>query len=396
MNILLTTLGRIKKKSSLYEKTTYSFPDDYCDESSFFGLSLYKWLCDEMKQPIDKVLIMGTSGSSWDALLENIDSKDDQLFYRIAGAVEDNTMNIAHYKELNGYLSEKWCTNVLCTQIPAGENTEEQHEIFSSIWKLLDSKDNIWIDLTHGYRCMPILELFIILNMEEGKNISINGIYYGMYESQNETGKKPAVELSSAKEISQWTRAIYALKHGRISALIDLPGMDEYNDELKKLVLFEEFNNVAKAKKISIEILKKLKNHNLSSFAGKLYRDKLIEYFEWSEGESYANRQFQKAENAIKNRDYSHGIVLLFESIITGSIACRDDVLKFEKREEAKNNLKLRDKNFHFLNSLRNILVHGVVQPEGKHAAEIINLLKNPEIMDKKLAELLKKFSKKI
>lgn len=68
--------------------------------------------------------------------------------------------------------------------IPDGKNEKELWEIFDKVFNSLDEGDDLIVDITHGFRTIPML-LIIILNYAKViKNINVKGIYYGAFEGK--------------------------------------------------------------------------------------------------------------------------------------------------------------------------------------------------------------------
>jgi CRISPR-associated Csx2 family protein len=177
MSILLTTLGRAYKSGGdAYRKTRYRFPDGREIESVFFGYALYQWLRNSGNS-IQKVVILGTEGSSWDIL---VDGGDEELYYRFVDRtrMEDEDL----LRDVERYLSENWGNTVSCRIIPDGFHSEEQYRILSIINQEIPEDTGLWMDITHGFRSLPVLELFSSMNLEETKNVHLKGIYYGMFD----------------------------------------------------------------------------------------------------------------------------------------------------------------------------------------------------------------------
>jgi CRISPR-associated Csx2 family protein len=80
---LVTFLGKGREDPQTgYRKTTYRFPDDRLDTTNFFGLALARHL-----QP-DRLVVLGTSGSMWDALVEHAAATGEELDGQIALRLE--------------------------------------------------------------------------------------------------------------------------------------------------------------------------------------------------------------------------------------------------------------------------------------------------------------------
>jgi CRISPR-associated Csx2 family protein len=74
--------------------------------------------------------------------------------------------------------------------IPAGKTPDEMWSIFDCILAKLSHGDYITLDITHGFRSLPMLGLVLLHYARMLKEISVDGIYYGAFET-----------LGSAKEV---------------------------------------------------------------------------------------------------------------------------------------------------------------------------------------------------
>jgi len=64
-------------------------------------------------------------------------------------------------------------------EIPDGKDTDEIWEIFDIIYNALEEDDNIYIDITHSFRYLPMLLLVLLNYAKYLKNIKIKQITYG-------------------------------------------------------------------------------------------------------------------------------------------------------------------------------------------------------------------------
>jgi len=64
LHLQLSFLGRVRGTRGSYEETTYRFSGGHDVPASFFGVALRK-----VTKP-DRLVVLGTSGSMWQALLE--------------------------------------------------------------------------------------------------------------------------------------------------------------------------------------------------------------------------------------------------------------------------------------------------------------------------------------
>ena len=77
----VTFLGRGRENGSTgYRTATYKFPDSSLKETAFFGLALAEYI----KPKPDRVVILGTSGSQWGVLVENLVKTEEEEDARLA------------------------------------------------------------------------------------------------------------------------------------------------------------------------------------------------------------------------------------------------------------------------------------------------------------------------
>ena len=148
--------GRVDKNidGSAYQKTVYDFGSGCCCETSCFADAVRR----SGKYAFDQVIFIGTPTSSWSALLENIPGEDDlclELWER-----ESNRQELDD--SVKGTLTEAlcriWGKPVRLLLNPPQLLEENAEEIFDTyVRELLESGDDILLDITHSFRWMPIL-----------------------------------------------------------------------------------------------------------------------------------------------------------------------------------------------------------------------------------------------
>jgi CRISPR-associated Csx2 family protein len=92
-------------------------------------------------------------------------------------------------------------------------------ELFNIIYNHIDENTDLLIDITHGFRSLPIVSLVIINYARFLKNINIMGIYYGAFEGKNDLGV-PIIDLTQLDRLLQWNNAVYSfLNTGNAEAI---------------------------------------------------------------------------------------------------------------------------------------------------------------------------------
>lgn len=106
--------------------------------------------------------------------------------------------------------------------IPDGKSEDEIWEIFLSLYDVLQDDDELYIDLTHGFRYLPMLVLVLGNYAKFLKNITIKHLSYGNFEMR-ENNKAPIIDLLPLSALQDWTFASASfLKYGNADNLVDL------------------------------------------------------------------------------------------------------------------------------------------------------------------------------
>lgn len=108
--------------------------------------------------------------------------------------------------------------------LPNGNTEEEIWNIFERVFSELQDDDELYFDLTHGFRYLPMLVMVLINYSKFLKNTSVKSITYGSYESRNkETNEAPIIDLLPLSALQDWTYAAgQFLDSGNVDRLIYL------------------------------------------------------------------------------------------------------------------------------------------------------------------------------
>lgn len=134
-------------------------------------------------------------------------------------------------------------------ELPDGNNEKEILEIFRRIFDNISDYDEIYFDLTHGFRYLPMLALVLGNYAKFLKRIKVKHLSYGNYEGRNKvTNEALLVNLSPLSHLQDWTFAAASfIQSGNVDNLASLSedtyrpllkeskGKDEYALALRKL-----------------------------------------------------------------------------------------------------------------------------------------------------------------
>ena len=121
--------------------------------------------------------------------------------------------------------------------IPDGKDQSEMWKIFETTFNLLEEGDELYLDLTHSFRYLPMLMLVLGNYAKFLKHVEVSAITYGNFEARDEVNNKaPIVDLLPLSSLQDWTFATADfLKNGYADRLVELS-----NKELRPLLRFAE------------------------------------------------------------------------------------------------------------------------------------------------------------
>lgn len=118
--------------------------------------------------------------------------------------------------------------------IPMGKNEEEIWQIFDIVYGVLQEGDEVYFDLTHGFRYLPMLVLVLANYAKFLKQVKICSITYGNFETRSKDGIAPIIDITAFSTLQDWTAASADyLQHGD-STLIGICGTQQLTPILKE------------------------------------------------------------------------------------------------------------------------------------------------------------------
>lgn len=380
--VQISFLGRTpKEEGGSYRKTCYSFQGELDGPSAFFGYNLYR------RVKPDRLVILGTSGSMWDHLFEHdIDlgsqAEDDRL--TLVEAVENQFVTGEHLSRLEPLLAAHLGCEVALELIPYCQTEEEQIKLIDIIADQVQPRDKVHLDITHGFRTLPMITLMSALYLREVREAEIAGIWYGSYDP--DTNNAPVQNLDGLLRIADWLAALHSYKKdGDYSVFSEF--LDESGRFLAQAAFFERTGNPVKARA------------NLSTWSkqgtfpesgpGKLFRDEIQRRIAWHRQGYRPQHEARLAREYLARRDYLRAAIFAQESLISRQVFNAKEADNYENRERAREQLR-EDTSFRTLGQARNAMVHGLraqdrdaqqgLQDENTLRTQMLNLFKKLEI----------------
>ena len=380
-HVLLTFLGRVAKEQGSYRTTVYDFGDGQEEPpTAFFG-----WPLQRRLQP-DKLVVLGTAGSMWDHLFEGdlaFGGEQEDARLALQEAVDEQQVTAAHLAPLAPLLSERLGCEVVLDLIPYCRDEVEQVQLLEIMASHVGQGERVDLDVTHGFRHLPMVALLAALHLRTLRRAEIAGIWYGSYDP--DTKAASVYNLGGLLHIADWLQALHIFdKDGDYGALAPLLG--SAGDVLHDAAFFERTTNPVKAREKLIGWVNRDDRVPADDPAAALFSDALHERIRWYRGGSRADWERSLAGEYLERGDYVRAAVYGLESVISTEV---------ERRGESGNDYDLRDAaaqhltdkwEFRTLRNIRNALAHGV-RPRDKKITQVI---RDEQTLHAELLSLLK------
>lgn len=242
--------------TGLYREAVYEFAGKRPDPTRFVQEALVWHLCSDWSAE-DQVIVFCTEG----AKAANWEDKEDK---------EEKGERVQGLKTILHRLKEAEELQVNIQEtilISEGFNESQVWEIFNKVYEVLEEGDEIYFDMTHSFRAIPLFATVLFNFAKVMKRTTLRGVYYGAFEAlgpgyllekkyPNPSDRVcPIVDLSQVVALQQYTAVAHELEqYGRIKGLNELlrdtkgisKRLQGLNRKLGKLEEYLQTNNLRK------------------------------------------------------------------------------------------------------------------------------------------------------
>lgn len=402
--ILLTTIGGSKNDTGKeYHET------DYLIDGKVYGKKKFILSALDEHHNFDKIFVLGTTGSMWDAFYEyicnisNIRENTEENYIKISdqciNASYDTPLETYNLDPIKEILPDKYRIKLM----RYGINNDEMIYNFKVLFEIIDELDDesdIYIDLTHGFRSNAFY-MFMVMNYLKEMNNSndrIKGIFYGMYEYRDRKEKNPptpVLDLKIFSDISNLLKGVYDINNnGNFYAVANYLKDEKTKETLKEfsnclnINYIGEVQNKLKSLKSLIDRLNKNESELVKIFVPRVLQ-KFLEKFEAQEKEymfllEISKWYFDQKKYAVAYITIRESIALFFSEIYeVDKDSANDKLNKLTGRRKCENaDLKKLIDIFKRCRDIRNNIAHASdtrinSTRDIKVLKEDINLLKN-------------------
>ncbi len=239
--------------------------------------------------------------------------------------------------------------------IPDGVSTDQMWTIFETIYSQFEEDDELYIDITHSFRYLPMLLVVLVNYAKLLKNVSVAGIYYGNWEAKDEQGIAPVMDLLPLSLLQDWTVAASDfLQYGQIRKLYDisnaslvglLKNPEERTADNQKLRKFLKILQNAVNDRLTCrgkDIMEGVNAENLRGYANEIEDvtikqlkpifEKIKESLSTYGGENEMANCIKAARWCLENSLYQQCITLLEEGFVT--ILCAANGLDYRNIDD--------------------------------------------------------------
>lgn len=170
-------------------------------------------------------------------LASNWSRKDRIVIFCTEEAKKNNWDDGGHYPEgLESRLRGKGLPpRIAMISIPTGKTEGEIMEIFLKVMEVFEEGDEVFLDITHSFRSIPLLMTVVMNYGKILKDISVGGIFYGALEAlgtptdvarmPEDARNIPVFDLTPYDALLEWARAVEMFKKagyaGALSQLLN-------------------------------------------------------------------------------------------------------------------------------------------------------------------------------
>ena len=417
---LVTMLGKSREsKDTGYRETTYRFPDGTEYRTAFFGLALSRHL-----EP-DATVILGTSGSQWDVLVEHLagdNAADEEARLQLieaAGNGDTGAVHQALLDRLTPLMNRAVGGNVLPRLIPFGRDEEEQYRILETVASTGPKKGSISFDLTHGFRHLGMVGFLSAFMLERVRNLNARDLWYGALDMTRD-GITPVLKLDGLVRVRRWLDALDRFDatgdYGVFAPLLIADGVPaDKAGCLKEAAFYERTLNVRDAAR-KIGTFLPLLDGSLAGASG-LFQDRLADRLRWARDRSnVVEQQRMLAHQYLERGDFVRAAMFGREAFVTR--VCDDrgvssvdysterkeavDAFERELNEDEEKHSEERAIAYLTLTFIRNALAHGTrlhrpsrskrQRPRGAAMLAAADAIKDPVRLERELKSALDRF----
>jgi CRISPR-associated Csx2 family protein len=354
-HVLITFLGKGQRSRERpgYNRATYDFGDGHVLESRLFGIALLRHLRGAGKNPVDALLLVGTRGSDWDMLYDELGLMDEGASDReealeeaaaLSDASRNDATSAAHVLPMERRLGRALELECHCGVIEYGYDAREHLLILRRLVEQISPGDRVTLDLTHALRHLPVFGLVAALYLRAAREVTVEAVYSGVLElsGRHPDGYAPVLRLDGLLNIADWIAALQTFdKDGDYGVFAPLLEHEQVSDEalaaLSRAAFLERTAQIPEAISEIAKFRASPRGIAASPGPGSLFAAALDARLDWAAETGLYQCQRRLAWFHLKHDDYLRAALFGLEAFTTLITAeQRGDIEDWRDREESE------------------------------------------------------------
>ncbi len=364
---LISFLGKGQAGAGGYRPATYDFGQGSTIPSSYFALSLLEHT-KRAGPPVDTLVLLGTSGSMWDVFFLDQHDSDEGLdrLDALSEAVRTETVTQADVDHFAPHLSRRLGVTVIPRVIKHARDVADQSAILEDLAACVPERAPVLLDVTHGFRHLPMLGLVASRFLAHARNARVVEILYGALEMtprDTTPALTPVLRLGGLGHLLSAVDALATFeKDGDYSVFAELAeaaGVAKGTVEaLREASFYERTSNPRTARSKLMTVRRAMEGWDDPVL--RLIRPMLETRTAWVRENSRDAWELAIGDRFRKRQDYLRAAAYWQEGLITRTVNAQGgNADTYEDREKARGELKSHT-DFNRLSAVRNAMAHGI------------------------------------
>ena len=326
--VFISFLGGTNYKYCDYWKNGKSFGNvRFIQEATLNYLNVNQnWESDDMALIL---LTKGAESSNW------VDNGQKDREGNIA--IDERTQSTL--EGLSTRLKEFKIKTETINNLPDGNDETEIWTIFERVFERIEANDELYFDITHGFRYLPMLVLVLCSYSKFLKNITVKSVTYGNFEVARDLGHGLIVDLLPLTQLQDWTYAAgQYLDSGNVNKLVEMSHnkYPTFAQNLKDTIAdFHACRGISIIESSNLKVIKSIMSTMDTSDLPplKFVFDKVKSDFDKFNDSDIQNVKngYESAKWCHSNQLYQQAITILIETVITD--ICISEKLDWKRRK---------------------------------------------------------------
>jgi CRISPR-associated DxTHG motif protein len=242
--------------------------------------------------------------------------------------------------------------------IPYCRTVQEQAEVIARMAEHVGRGDAVHIDVSHGFRHLPIIAILSALYLRVVRNAEIAGIWYAAFDP--DSGEADVHDLAGLLRIVDWVQALHTYdKDGDYGVFAPLLGPS--GGLLKQASFHERTTNPVRARAAISTWASRPDRFPSDDPAASLFSEELERRVRWYRRPSRDGWEKELALRYLEQGDYVRCAIFAVESVLSADIVKEngDPDSQILRENAEKFRWKRGKDDFTELKRIRNSLAHG-------------------------------------